>query len=528
MPVSPVYRKGLTDQPLPQVTPQSAGNFLRQSAKQQENLAQQAYQRSMEIYDNTFSAMANQKIAEAYSANKNNPTGLQETLKKIEPELLKPIKNSNKRQELGLKFNIMSQPFIEKATKLFRKQQREQQITSTLTNFDTTKMNAEDTAELLFGDPNSQATLKFGLSYWTGFDALTKALNMKDDEGNLLLSPTQIQGRIKQYTNDVLSAGARGYFDNASITDKYKFFKQYKDKKATILVPDEKSKTGFSSQSVDKFVDRTQYEQDVRYMEQILNEFERLTKENKDRKAQKKAEILALQKTKAAIQIETALSEFQIKGTGLRRKVTEKNNFEDMANYTNMVYTAQAQNLITQEEAEGYLRPINNSFIKKVDDIKAESYGKGFGWYNPIPNKYNTFGQGINDLNSYLDDIKQTDNKNLKRDLYMSYYNGLQDAEVDIKSFNKDDLQKSAIVLEQVKRRFAETAYPELATFRKQKINAALGEQGLMPITPKLPEKKADLKTTMPGYTLARDAQGNTAWVKRDKTGKIIDFKEVQ
>jgi hypothetical protein len=526
MPVKPVYRKRLTEEPLPQVTPQSAGNFLRQTAQQQKNLAQQAYQRSLEIYDNTFSAMANQKIAEAYSANKNNPTGLQEALKKIEPELLKPIKNTAKKQELGLKFNIMSQPFIEKATNLFRRQQKEQQTSSIFMNFDTTKQNAEDTAELLFGDPNSQATLKYGLSYWTGFDALTKMLNMKDDEGNLLLTPTQIQGRIKQYTSDVLSAGTRGYFDNASIQDKYKFYNQYKNKKATILVPDATSKTGFSSQSVDKFIDRTQYEQDLGYMDKWINKFEAKIKKNKNK--QKSASDLSLLETKAAMQIETALNSFQIKGTGLDQKVTEKDNFEDMANYTNMVYAAQAKGLITQDEAEGYLRPINNSFIEVVNKVKISGEHKE-GYWNPFKeNKLSAWGQGLNDLNAYIEDIGKTEDKNLNRDLYMSYYNGLRDAEVDLKSFNKDDLQKSAIVLESVKRRFAETAYPELATFRKQTINAALGDAGLLPITPKLPEKKADLKATMPGYTLARDASGNLAWVKRDKTGKIIDFKEVQ
>jgi hypothetical protein len=526
MPVSPVYRKQLTDQPLPKVTPQSAGNFFKQSAQQQENLAIQTYQKSMEIYDNTFSAMANQKIAEAYSANKNNPTGLQQALKQIEPELLKPIKNANKKQELGLKFNIMAQPFVEKATKLFRKQQREQQITSTLTNFDTTKMNAEDTAELLFGDPNSQATLKFGLSYWTGFDALTKMLNIKDDEGNLLLTPTQIQGRIKQYTNDVLSAGARGHFDNASIPEKYKFFKQYKNKQATILIPDKASKTGFSSQSVDTFIDRTQYEQDVRYMDKTLKEFERLTKENKDRKKQKQAEILALQKTKAAIEIETVLSGFAID----EGKVKNNKNFEDMANYTNMVYTAQAQNLITQEEAESYLKPINNSFIEVVNNIKVS--GEHKDWYLNakfpfVANKLTVWAEGIKDVNSYIDDIKQTDNQNLKRDLYMSYYNGLRDAEIDLKSFNKDDLQKSAIVLEQIKRRFAETAYPQLATFRQQTINAALGEQGLMPITPKIPEKKADLKVVSPKRTFT-DESGKVWEATIDENGIITSAREVK
>jgi hypothetical protein len=139
-----------------------------------------------------------------------------------------------------------------------------------------------------------------------------------------------------------------------------------------------------------------------------------------------------------------------------------------------------------------------------------------------------TWGKGVNDLNAYIEDIDQTENKNLKRDLYMAYYNGLRDAEVDIKSFNKDDLQKSSQVLEQVKRRFAETAYPELASFLNQTINAALGDEGLMPITARKPEKPAKEKATMPGYTLAKDAQGNTAWIKRDKAGNIIDYKEVK
>ncbi|HUT85646.1 MAG TPA: hypothetical protein VMW66_02265 [Elusimicrobiales bacterium] len=482
------YRKQLTSAPLPQVTPQSAGNFLRQTAKQQENLAQETYQRSMDIYDNTFSMMANQKIAQAYKNNPNNPTGLKTELKDVEPELLKPIKNVAKRQELALKFGIMSEPFVEKATKLFRQQQKEEQQTSIFLNYDTTKQNAEDTAELLFGDPNSQATLKYGLSYWTGFDSLTKTLDMKDDLGNALLSPQQKASRINAYNNDVLSAGTRGYFDNASVQEKYNFFSKYKNKDARVITPDATSKTGFSSQSVDKFIDRTTYEQDTNYMKSWIKEYEARLKAGKKASSNEITE-----KLNTLERLKNKQAAFEVKTANGVKKATKNNDVINVFGFMKDVYAQVDNDILTAKEASALINPIRQSALQLVKDDKYKALPEP-GWF--AWEKKTALATGLRSLDEYTDEIITTEKMPeedaliLKTNMSYQFYDKFANRVSDLKSVAKSDAQVANDIVSDLKTMYNGSKLPDLVTYRrknpKQTINTTLSDKaGKLPMTNK-------------------------------------------
>jgi len=260
-------------------------------------------------------------------------------------------------------------------------------------------------------------------------------------------------------------------------------------------------------------------------MERFIREFESMAKSAGDSPDKlKKIEVTARQKTQAYEKLLTAQQQLNIKDD----KVTGvgKRNFETIAAYNNLVYDAVEKNLITQDEAESFLKPVNKDFIAVVQEMKAKNYGKGYGNIFKA-NELNVFGEGIQDLDNYFKQIGESENLPLKKDFYMALYNGLVDAKVDIKSFNKTDKQIGSKVLEQIKRSYAESGTPELVNFSDQVINQSLSATGgLLPITPTPPQKPAPQKVTMPGYILEQDAQGNRAMVKRDKTGKVIDIIE--
>lgn len=523
MPVEPVYRKRLTDQPLPQVTPQSAGNFLRQSAQQQENLAMQSYKRSMEIYDNTMDIMIQQEVKKAYDDNKANPIGFENQINKVMPELLKPIKNSAKKQEFALKMKIESEPFKEKAKRLFDKQQREQATISLFENFDKTKLNMEDTAELLFGDQNNQATVKFALSSWVGFDTMTKLLSKTDDEGNLLLTPTQIQGKIKQYTNDVLSAGARGYFDNASIPEKYKFYREYKNKKANILVPDPQSETGFSSQSVDQFIDRTQYEQDVNYMDSWIKEYEARLKAGK-----KASEEDITLKLNTLERLKNKQAAFEIKTEEGVKRATKNNDVINVFGFMKDVYAQVNNGILTAKEASALINPIRQSALQIVRDDKFKSLPEPgiLAW-----EKKTALAKGLQAIDDYTDKIidseKLPEQEALifKTNMSYNFYDEFSKRVIDLKSVAKSDAQIANDIVSDLKTQYNGSVLPDLLTYQRanknQTINATLSDKaGKLPMTNKEAQPIGKAITT-PYQTIRDKTTGQLYKVLLDENGFI-------
>lgn len=408
------------------------GDVLRNVGNQADAIASQNMKQADTIYKNEFNNLMLNDISGAYSRNKDNPSGLQKELSEMKKGFLKNVYSDNARQELDYMFDIKSSAYVEKSQDIFNKQQKEQLELSNYKSVESLKLSMQDIGSGIFSD-NPKTQVNSSLTFASSLNELDTLLSAKDSDGRFIYTPEQQQNKRKEFMYSVSSASVRNAFDVSGDEKKFDMLNKFKSKNLNLNIPD--GKGGVIGINIDSFYDRTQYEQDRNYMERWEKEYNAGIKNGKLKEV---ADNEAINKVKAYMGIDT-----QIKSLNIKKDVIENKELRDVSNVNNImnsVYSNLKDGLISESEAQGFLKTLNPAYVNSIE--KEYILPRDSFWNRNFKFSDNPVDIGVKEVGKFIDKFSDkfigAEKTNFKASMYNSYFNTLEK-----EGFNRENLGKA-------------------------------------------------------------------------------------
>jgi len=505
-----VERRRLTGSPI--AKPQDTGDINRIVSgirKENEIKAKQYETQAMETTDTVFKTKTRQGMSKIQQKNPANPSGFNKEINELRTTLMSSIKDETVRKKANTLFEIEAATLGDKVQKNWQSVQDTQAETSTLQSNDEMYGLMTDIQANQTKDMESQTNTVLATSNY--IKEVHENSQRKKGDGTFMFSASQ-QNKMNEDARMTFSDGYRKRFDNQEISGMEEMLNEYRTGEAKAgIIRDNTVKYD----SYDQVVGRSRYESDINYMESVIKD----TKKN-GKKGKVNAAKLAILQVQA---------QDQLKGMTLQMEEKDgtfsETTLEDELEYRNFINSRVAAGVLTAGQGAKPMLERNETFNKRVEDDafgEAEFETRFMGlWTTDIPK--NNFTKGITLLKNDLEARGQGENSQEKADMYSAYYNEMKRLQKTPETMTEED---SKTIVDNVFRKRAEWKNPELMVFEEGTINRDVSGPEMIDVRLSPPVKPATKKAGMGAYQLEQDANGNKAWVQRNKNGKIIDVKE--